>query len=173
MRQHDGGVAALPRNPCSIQIAGEQAGRVGRWAQRHDGGTKTVLGISGELDASGFADAVLAQPASARFVTARLYAHLVSDVPPDRSTLDRLATAYGANRDLDALLRALLLDPSFAAAADSLVVGPVEWLVGAMRALRAVPADDAATRKHLAALRDLGQVPFYPPSVAGWPSGQA
>jgi uncharacterized protein (DUF1800 family) len=32
---------------------------------------------------------------------------------------------------------------------------------------------DAEAKKLLRVLKGLGQVPFYPPSVAGWPSGQA
>ena len=41
-----------------------------------------------------------------------------------------------------------------------------------MRSLR-VPTDDATVRKAAAAMQALGQLPFYPPNVSGWPSGQA
>jgi uncharacterized protein (DUF1800 family) len=41
-----------------------------------------------------------------------------------------------------------------------------------MRSL-AVPPDEATVRKVAGALRALGQLPFYPPNVSGWPSGQA
>ena len=67
----------------------------------------------------------------------------------------------------------MLTDRSFTSAADSLVIGPVEWLVGVIRALGVPIADDAAAKKLLAVLRRLGQLPFYPPDVSGWPSGQA
>jgi len=46
----------------------------------------------------------------------------------------------------------------------------VEWLVGAMRTL-AIPATAANVQQGVAVLRMLGQVPFYPPNVSGWPSG--
>ncbi|MDQ6937821.1 MAG: DUF1800 domain-containing protein [Actinomycetota bacterium] len=140
--------------------------------RRHDAGAKTVLGVTGNLDQVGFGDAVLAQPASARHVATRMYGQLVSDTPPERATVDRLVAAYGPDRDLTRLLRAMLLDPSFAAAADSLVLGPLEWLTGAVRAM-GTALDEAGARKLLPALRGLGQIPFYPPSVAGWPNGQA
>jgi uncharacterized protein (DUF1800 family) len=139
----------------------------------HDQSTKTVLGVTGDLDQAGFGDAVLAQPGSARHVATRMYRQLVSDTDPSSATVDRLVAAYGPGRDLSALLRALLTDPSFAAAADSIVVGPVEWVVGAARALGLTVPDAPASRPFLAVLRALGQIPFYPPNVSGWPSGQA
>jgi len=52
---------------------------------------------------------------------------------------------------------------------------PVEWAVGAMRQLGIRPGElDADQQTQLfSALRQLGQVPFAPPSVGGWPSGAA
>jgi len=52
---------------------------------------------------------------------------------------------------------------------------PVEWAVGLMRALKIRPSalPDADRTKLLAGLRGMGQVPFLPPSVGGWPSGPA
>lgn len=139
----------------------------------HDHGAKTVLGLTGDLDAAAFCDAVLARPASARFVATRLWHRLASPASPAPALLERLVRAYGPGRDLRALLGALLEAPEFGAAAGTLVISPVEWLVGAVRALD-VPVDtDQALLPLLRVLRSLGQVPFYPPSVAGWPSGQA
>lgn len=139
----------------------------------HDQGSKTVLGVTGNLDQEGFGDAVLARPASAQHVAARTYGQLVSDTPPTADVLDRLVAAYGRGRDLSALLRTMLTDPSFAAAANSIVAGPVEWLIGAVRALRVPVTDDKAARRLAAVLRELGQLPFFPPNVGGWPYGQA
>ena len=138
----------------------------------HDQTAKTVLGVTGNLDQAGFCDAVLARPASADHVCGRWYGQLVSDTPPDSATLGRLTAAYGAGRDLRRLFTAIYTDASFSHAANGIVVGPVEWLVGAARALKVKPASDTA-KKLAAALRQLGQLPFYPPNVSGWPSGHA
>jgi uncharacterized protein (DUF1800 family) len=97
----------------------------------------------------------------------------VSARPPDAATLDRLVAAYGSRRDLGALLTAMLTSPEFITAAGTIVVDPVEWLIGAVRALRVPIPDDAAALKLVAVLRVLGQIPFYPPNVSGWPSGAA
>ncbi|MGI8667377.1 MAG: DUF1800 domain-containing protein [Jatrophihabitans sp.] len=141
-------------------------------AKLHDQTSKTVLGVSGNLDQAGFCDAVLARPASASHVCSRWYAQLVSDTAPDAATLARLVSAYGTGRSLSAMLTALYSDPSFARAANSIVAGPVEWLIGAARALR-VPMTADNTKKFAGVLRSLGQLPFYPPNVSGWPSGHA
>jgi uncharacterized protein (DUF1800 family) len=67
----------------------------------------------------------------------------------------------------------MLSGPEFGAAAGSVVIGPVEWLIGAVRALKVPIRDDVAAKKLAVILRALGQIPFYPPNVSGWPSGQA
>ncbi|WP_370464401.1 DUF1800 domain-containing protein [Mycolicibacterium sp. 018/SC-01/001] len=140
-------------------------------AKRHDDGVKTFLGVTGDLDAAQFCDIVLAQPYSASYVTGRLWGQLYGDDPtPDQST--RLVGAYGPGRDLRALTRAILTDQDFVTARPRMVNTPVEWLVGVARSL-GVPltaGKNAATAQ--SALRTLGQRPFYPPDVGGWPHGQ-
>ena len=66
----------------------------------------------------------------------------------------------------------MLTDDAYAATGGSLVVSPVEWVVGAMRSLH-VKTDGDTVKKAAGAMRALGQLPFFPPNVSGWPSGQA
>jgi uncharacterized protein (DUF1800 family) len=138
---------------------------------RHDRKVKTVLGVSGNLDAAAFCDAVLNHPNSAPYVATRLWQQLASDAPPTAQTLDRLVRAYGPGRDLKALTKAILLDPEFANGAS--VHSPVEWMIGMMRTVGAsIESTDMAYAVD-AMLTGLGQRPFYPPDVAGWPRGRA
>ncbi|WP_322858576.1 DUF1800 domain-containing protein [Mycobacterium europaeum] len=139
--------------------------------KRHDGTAKTLFGQTRDFDAAGFCDAVLAQPKSAEYVAERLWRQLASDDPPSRPALDRLVSAYGPGRNLRALTRAILTDDEFVHGRATVVNPPVEWLVGVMRALR-VPLDPSTRKLADATLRALGQRPFYPPSVGGWPRGQ-
>ena len=136
----------------------------------HDGGPKTVLGTTAPLDAPGLVDLLVGRPESARFLAARVWARFVAHTPPDPAALDALAGAYGPARDVTALVRAAVTTPAFRDEGSVLVRQPVEWLVAALRALRmrasAVPA--AALRS---GLTGLGQVPFLPPDVGGWPGG--
>ncbi|PXW99131.1 DUF1800 domain-containing protein [Mycolicibacterium moriokaense] len=139
----------------------------------HDPGAKTVLGLTDTLDAADFCKVVLAQPQSAAFVATRLWRRLASDSEPPPETLGRLVAAYGPNRDLKALTKAVLMDPAFTDRATTLVTTPVEWMIGAFRSL-GVPLDRADLIREVGvALSTLGQLPFYPPDVGGWPRGRA
>lgn len=150
--------------------------------RRHDSGQKTLLGRSGDLGADDVVDLALAQPASSTFVISRLWARFVSHEPPPAAHLERLTTAYGPERRLDRLLLALVADPGFSSPELSLVKEPVLWLVGLTRQLGvsadqlAAPLKDGRTttlaQSLLAGLAGMGQVPFRPPSVGGWPSGR-
>ena len=139
--------------------------------KRHDAGDKTVLGVTGTLDAAGFCDAVLARTESPDYVAQRLWQQLASDDPPSAAGLSRLVSAYGSGRDLKALTHAILTDPEFVSHPASLVNSPVEWTVGLVRALDVPAKANAAVIEQT--LKMLGQQPFYPPDVGGWPRGQA
>ena len=141
--------------------------------KQHDTKDKTVLGHTGDLDAAGLVDVLLAQPAGPRFLVSRLWLRLVGSTPPDDATAERLVGAFGPGRDVSALLRAIAAEPAFRDPANTVVKQPVEWLVGLLRAWRIRPAElpDKQQKALLAGLRAMGQVPFLPPSVGGWPAG--
>ena len=150
-----------------------QTGRAQLRPRLHDNGTKTVLGGTGHLDYVGFCDAVLARPASARFVASRLWSRLVSADPPSSEALSALTDTYGPKRDLTALLQAMLTRPEMTTKAGTLVSMPIEWMVGAIRSLGVPLDDDKRMALIMSALLRLGQLPMLPPNVSGWPSGQA
>jgi uncharacterized protein (DUF1800 family) len=147
-------------------------GRTSLVPKRHDAGPKTLFGVSRDFDAAGFCDAVLAQPKSAGYVAGRLWQQLASDEPPAPQTLARLVSAYGPGRDLRALTAAILTDNEFTGSRGAVVNTPIEWLVGVLRALRVPLGTPAQLKTAAATLHALGQRPFYPPSVGGWPHGQ-
>ncbi|HMC43640.1 MAG TPA: DUF1800 family protein [Acidimicrobiales bacterium] len=105
-------------------------------------------------------------PASSRWIVSRLWSHLAYPVDPTDPVVGDLAPAYAADLDVRPLLRAIFLHRQFSSeqARTGLVKQPVEYVVGALRALRV-----AADTKTLDVLQQLGQVPFAPPSVGGWP----
>jgi uncharacterized protein (DUF1800 family) len=104
-------------------------------------------------------------------VAGRVWTRFVADPAPGPGALDPLVAAYGGRRDVTALVRAAAAAPMFTDPAGVLVRQPVEWLVGGLRALRmrasALPAQALA-----AGLTGMGQVPFTPPDVGGWPAGR-
>jgi uncharacterized protein (DUF1800 family) len=132
--------------------------------ERHDNATKNLLGHSGNFGGEDAIGLIVASEASTRFVTARVWSHFAFPIGPD----DPIVTAITATKPatVSELLRAVAQHPQFRsdAAFGGLVKQPVEWLVGALRALHVV-----YDPKFGAILPRLGQVPFDPPSVAGWP----
>ncbi|MHB8671354.1 MAG: DUF1800 domain-containing protein [Acidimicrobiales bacterium] len=134
---------------------------------QHDHGQKTVLGHTGDLNGEDVITLLTRHPVSARFVVARLWSHFARPVATDDPVVADLAQAYAGDLDVAKLLRAMFLHPEFTSPAvrTGLVRTPIEWLVGALRALGLWATDPALD----AGLRQLGQVPFQPPNVGGWP----
>jgi uncharacterized protein (DUF1800 family) len=141
--------------------------------RRHDAGTKTLFGTTRNFDAAGFCEAVLAQPKSAEYISTRLWQQLASDDPPSPQALGRLVSAYGPGRNLRALTKAILTDAEFTGSRASKVNTPVEWLVGVIRSLNVPVERPARVKMANDTLKALGQRPFYPPDVGGWPHGRS
>ncbi len=138
--------------------------------RRRDPGTKEVLGVSGNLGMDEVVAAATDHPACAPHVVARLWSRLARPAVPDDPVVVELAAPFADDLDVAALLRRMLLHEDFRAPATrtALVRTPVDLVVGACRALGTEP-DDAT----LEMLVGLGQVPFVPPDVAGWPANEA
>ncbi len=145
-------------------------------AKAHATGPETILGRTAAFDVDSFTDLLMAQPVNARFIASGLWFRLGSSDPIPAGTLSRLIAAYGPSRDLTALAQALFTDPAFTGSARyALVKQPVEYVVGTLRALKISPPTDGAAKESAllrAALNGLGQLPFAPPNVGGWPSGR-
>jgi uncharacterized protein (DUF1800 family) len=154
---------------------------------RHDTGTKNFLGQSGNFDGTDIVHLVTHQPASARFVVAKLWSHLAYPVTTADPVVSALAPAYARDLNVTALLRSILMHPAFTSdtAKQGLVKQPVEWVVGMARAFglnadlqpAGTPTASATgptaglTRRPTASgiLTLLAQEPFDPPNVGGWP----
>ncbi len=144
-------------------------------ATGHDPGPETVLGTSAALDTPSLVDLLVDHPSSAPFVAGRMWRRLVGDRPPSPTSLAAMLAAYGPGTDITALLGALVATPEFRDPRSSLVKQPVEWAGGLMRALgvRFAGFDEDEVTNVVAQLEILGQLPFRPPNVGGWPSGPA
>jgi len=147
----------------------------------HDNNSKRILGMSGNLDADGFVNAILLSKACAPYICAKLYKFFAADITtdtkkitgPERKVVRALSIMLQQQRyELKPVLRKLFLSRHFY---DPSVMGnkiksPVELLVGSIRTLNA----PARNTKLLAdAMEMMGQSVFLPPSVKGWDGGRA
>ncbi len=138
---------------------------------RHDSGQKQLFGVTGNLDLHDVVRSATQHEACAPHVVARLYSRIARPVSPDNEVVRELAAPFARDLDVTALLRRMLLHPDFRAphTRAALVKAPVEYVVGSARALGLTQLDERAARL----TGRLGQVPFYPPDVAGWPANEA
>lgn len=139
---------------------------------QHDYGPKTLLGKTGKFDGNEGLAIVLAQPAAAEFLCAKLVRFFITD--EEELTAPLIAPLAGHYREagltVAPVLEALLTSRLFysPASVGCKVRSPVELGVGLLRAL-----DATANLRQLAGqLRELGQMLFFPPNVKGWSGGR-
>ncbi|HKW77892.1 MAG TPA: DUF1800 domain-containing protein, partial [Candidatus Limnocylindria bacterium] len=129
-------------------------------------GNVTFLGKTAAFDAAGVIDQILAQDATATFVTKELARYFVSPGVSD-AYVARLADGFRRSRyDVRSLMRAMFLSPEFTAADNyrTLIKSPTEFMVSSAKALGATNL--SRTMNGYGSM--LGQSLFDPPSVAGW-----
>jgi len=147
---------------------------------RHDAGSKTVLGRridnGGPQEYWSLVDLVVGHPVAPRFIASKLVAGLAY-VPASTDLLaapDPLVAAVAdaltrSNWDIRTALRVLLLSNDFRYGPPRHVRPPVDLVVAGCKAL-GITAQDSRTTQ---ALGPMGQLPFQPPNVGGWPVGPA
>ena len=140
--------------------------------QQHDGGEKTFLGQTGPFNGDDIIAIVLRQPRTAETIVEKLWREFVS-LKPDPAEVKRLAAIFrNGGYEMKPLMRALLLSPVFRDPANrgALIKSPVELIVGTVHVLGLpVPEKIGLVRM----MAGLGQSPFDPPNVKGWPGGEA
>ncbi len=151
-------------------------------ADDHDGGEKTFLGESGDLNGGDIIDIIVRQPATARFIARHMYNFFVADepqvpswntVPPqDQSAIDALVAAYlESDGDIRTMLSTLFNSDFFKEARFKKVKSPVELICGVIKLVGTYrkPAPGLLAYSGTAAL--MGQQLFDPPTVEGWHTG--
>jgi uncharacterized protein (DUF1800 family) len=140
-------------------------------ARQHDNDSKTFLGVTGNLNGDDIIDIIFTQPAHGKFVARKLFRFFVYD-DPDDATVNRFADIYvKSGFSIKELVSALLLSPEFRSdrAFFALVKSPVEFTIGAMRALSANTADVRTWSGLSRQMAVMGQQVYSPPNVGGWP----
>lgn len=135
---------------------------------QHDQSMLTILGTTGQFNAEGLAALLVSQQQNANFIVNRLWFRFVSSTTAPPSSLVKSFE----HRNIPALVSTLVRSPAWSDPVNSLVKSPVEWLVGACRALRVQPSTLPLSQL-LTYLGQMGQLPFQPPNVGGWPYDEA
>ncbi len=138
----------------------------------HDYGTKTVLGKSGNFDGDQVIDILLARQDAAEFIASKLWRELISREPDPREVARWAAVFRDSRYEVKPLVRTILTSQAFWSADNrgALIKSPVDLVVGTLRTFDIHPVD---LRPAVFAAASLGQNPFSPPNVKGWPGGDA
>jgi uncharacterized protein (DUF1800 family) len=153
-------------------FTGYTSNRAGQFVfnpDQHDDGDKTFLGVTQNWDANDILATLVRQPATARFLTTKLFRFFVYD-NPDPATIDRLANTYTSSGfDIRAVMRDIFSGPEFLSeqALRGNVKQPIELVIGSLKALNVQtigPDLPQATRR-------MGQDLLNPPDVSGWKGG--
>jgi uncharacterized protein (DUF1800 family) len=174
-RAFTGWVVAIPGRP-RLERLGASPWSAVFIPRRHDGDTKTLLGVTAPLDMDGALDVILDQPATARFVVTKLWRDLVG-LEPDDGTVTALARDFRRDYEIRPLVEAIAHHDAFTSddAVRAKYRSPVEKLVGIVQASGTTTPSATTTRARAVgparALRAMSYLPFVPPNVAGFPKG--
>lgn len=138
-------------------------------AVAHEPGARRVLGRSYPAGAADQARAILRElaihPATARHVATKLARHFAGDTPPPALVARLEADFLRTGGDLASLTRTLIEAPEAWEPAPVKFRTPFEWLVAS---LRLTGVESLPPRRIVAALTQLGHVPWRAPSPAGY-----
>jgi uncharacterized protein (DUF1800 family) len=139
--------------------------------KRHDTNLITILGTTQPFTGESLSDFLVAREDNATFIAERLWYRFISSTETMPATF--AAKSAFAGRDISAAVKAMASDPAIRGTKNDLVKAPVEWFIAACRALELTPSSLKTPAQLLNYLEKLGQVPFNPPNVGGWPAGEA
>jgi len=138
---------------------------------RHDDGSKTFLGKTGNFTGRDIVEIIFTQPAAAALFAKDLLNFFVySD--PEPALIDAVAALIRKNDyNLQPVMSVVLRSNLFYSerAYRALVKSPVQFVVGSYQLFGIKQSDNVA----LGALRRMGQILFLPPNVKGWDGGSA
>ena len=139
--------------------------------RNHDFGSKSFFGQTGDLDGEDIINILLEDKRTAQFLAKKFYMYYVEDKPNDKRIEQLAGYYYDSDYHTESLLRFLFSQDWFY---DSLVQrakikSPID-LINSLKIQLDLGFNNSLG--WIVLQRNFNQVLFYPPSVAGWPSGQ-
>ena len=169
-RYSEDDVKAAARALTGYQV-NKSSGAVTFNAKRHDANPVTILGKTQAFTGESLSDFLVAREDNATFIAERLWYRFISSTEAMPANFS--AKSAFAGRDISAAVNAMASDPAIRDSKNDLVKAPVEWFIAACRALELTPSNLKTPGQLFNYLDKLGQVPFNPPNVGGWPAAQA
>jgi uncharacterized protein (DUF1800 family) len=138
----------------------------------HDTGVKYFMGRRGNFNGDDIIDIILANPMAARFISCKLFRYFGYEEIDD-SLAEGLGWEFRQdNFEIRPLVKTILTSRAFYSpqAIGAQIKSPVQLVLGTIRQMNlSMPKQPQAL---LGPLNQMGQVPFSPPNVRGWPGGR-
>ena len=137
-----------------------------------DSGLKTFLGETGSWNGDQIVDMIVSQPQCARFIAAKIWKFFAYEAT-DPKLIDALASEFrNVQYEIRPFMKQVFSAQEFygTEALNSQIKSPVQFLVQAFRTMPIALPESSVLEF---AFRQMGQVPFYPPSVKGWDGGNS
>lgn len=138
---------------------------------QHDYGSKTFLGVTGDLNGDDIVDILVAQKATSRFLAKKLIKYFAMD-DPDEGYVNRVADVYiNSKYNMRKVMHALFTDDVFLSdrAYHAKIKSPAELVVGSLKTMQVKKLDADLPN----VMARMGQDLLMPPNVKGWDGGQA
>ncbi len=138
---------------------------------RWDEGPKTVLGKTGAFGHRELVDVVLAHPNHPPYLVTKLWSEFIPTAPGPAPVRDLVNVYVKSKFRIKPLVRRILTHPAMldSVKEPNMIKPPVVYAIGTMRALGLSIKDNSLYN----ALSAMGQLPYFPPTVAGWEGGPA
>ncbi|CAN2226715.1 Protein of unknown function DUF1800 [Candidatus Nanopelagicaceae bacterium] len=169
-RYSEDDVKAAARALTGYQVV-RSSGEVSFNAKRHDPNPIAILGTTQSFTGEALSDFLVARDDNATFIAERLWYRFISSTESMPTTFS--AKFAFANREISAAVNAMANDVAMRDETYAMVKSPVEWFISACRALELTPSALKTPAQLINYLDKLGQVPFNPPNVGGWPAAEA
>jgi uncharacterized protein (DUF1800 family) len=136
---------------------------------RFDDEPKKILGRTGNFGHRQTVDIVLSHHAHGPFLVNKLWSEFVPGPPPKATLSDLVKTYKRSGLRIRPVIRKILTDPMFVQSLTepNMLKPPVVFAMGLMRTLGLTIENTTLFNR----LDGMGQVPYFPPTVAGWEGG--
>ena len=140
-------------------------------SKKHDSSALAFLGTEGRFNAEKLSDFIVSRDDCAQFIAERIWYRFISDTAPLPAS-NRIKASF-AGRDIASAIRTTAMSSAMSDPQYSQVKSPIDWFLSVCRALGITPSQLSKPDQTLNFLDKLGQIPFAPPNVGGWPAGEA
>ena len=142
-------------------------------AQDHDDGEKTFLGESGKFNGEDVIDIIARQPATAQFISRRLFQFFAADEIDEEGEeviKSMMQSYFDSGYEIKSVLRTLFNSDYFKSekARFARVKGPAELVIGGIRMAGSYQTPTYGVENVARNAKFMGQYLLEPPSVEGW-----